>query len=212
MTNCNVGLQVRVTAGVRSDAIFDDGAAGIAMQLGKIPAFFNPLASGCRPRDCQARIDRCAFVKCLRYAKQSVLTKPRQPVITENFRGMRPIRRQWTIVDLPIRQIRHRGKIEGPVVIGAVAAAIPIRGIGVHEAGVVTSQFAEGVADGAKQPRPRPPRQTELNSIVPAARRDYARALGAEGDSVEIVDTGIVRYDRGPVQKVRKLRTRVADV
>ena len=125
---------------------------------------------------------------------------------------MRPVRRERTFVDLSVRQIRHRRKIKSAVIVWTVASAVAVRGVGVDEAGVVTPQFAKRVADGSVQSAACPASQPELHAIVAAARWNHARTLGAEGCGVEIIVTGIVRYDDGPVQNVRKLRTRVADV
>src|SRR2546425_8544389 len=114
----DIGLQVRIGAGVRHDTVLNDVAGGgIAMELSKVAASLSPLARGRCANHRQARTDRGSFVEGLRDTERRFLTEPGQPIVAPYFCGMRTIGCERTVIDLAARQVRHRWKIESAAVI-----------------------------------------------------------------------------------------------
>src|SRR5262249_36786296 len=81
----------------------------------------------------------------------------------------------------PVGQISHCGNIKRTVVVRRVATTLAVSRIGVHQTGVVASQAAVGVGDGAEPVAgPGTPGQAEFHSVITADGRNGRWAVWAE--------------------------------
>src|SRR5438093_958306 len=88
-----------------------------------------------------------------------------------------------------------------------MASTVGIRRVGVHETGIVPTQFAVCVTDSAIPASAASPSQAELDAVVEAPGCHDTRTLGAEGSRGQGVPN-----DDWTVQHIRERCTRIADI
>src|SRR2546422_9509270 len=120
---------------------------------------------------------------------------------------MGTFRCEWAVTNLSMGQIRDRWKTDRAAVIGCVAPTVCIRRVGVHETGIVPTQFAVCVTDSAIPASAASASQAELDAVVEAPGLHDTRTLCTEGSG----DQAVPNDDR-TVQDIREPCPRIADI
>src|SRR5205807_6181600 len=103
MTHREIGLEVRrCTVIVRYASRHEVTGCRVALKPDKVVATFGPLAGRGRTHNRQAGVNRCALKCRLDQAKPGFHSQPLQTIEAGRLGGVRTVRRQRTIVDLPV--------------------------------------------------------------------------------------------------------------